>query len=81
MKEITLNPCEVIIQENLENIISNEYNKFKYYLDNNLNKKVITILYDEHLIVLNGNKLCAIKRALNQNVEIIHLETRNKLGI
>lgn len=75
MKEITVNPCEIIIQENLENVISNEYNKFKYYLGNNTDKKVVTTLYDGHLIALDGNKLCAIKRALKKDVEIIHLES------
>jgi len=76
MKEILLNPFEIIIQENLEHTIFNEYNKFEYYFKNVTTKKVITTLYNHHLIALDGNKLCSIKRALNEDIIIILLENQ-----
>jgi len=76
MKMLNINPNEVIIQENLEHTISNESNKFKYYLENQTEKKVIVYLYKKHFIVLDGNKLCTSYRILNKNITIIYLENK-----
>ena len=77
MKIININPCEIIIQENLSQTIENEFFKFEYYFQKTNNKEekyVIAYLYNNLLIAIDGNKLCTIHRVLKIQVPVIVLE-------
>ena len=75
MKELKINAQNILIQENLDNYRHFTNNRYKNYLNNNYDKKVITIEYNGHLIAIDGNKLCTIGRLLKKNIDIIILET------
>lgn len=82
MKIITSKPTEVLIIEmGLEHTITNEFNKLKYYFENESSKKIVTTLYNGHYIALDGNKLCTVNRILNKQTEVIVLENKNDFDI
>ncbi len=78
MKIIDIYPNEIIIQENLSHTIENNFSRFEYYLKLNEEVKyVITYLYQNYLIAIDGNKLCTIYRVLNTKISVIVLESEN----
>jgi len=78
MQILKLLPQRILIQEQLDNYSTYTNTRYTDYLLNDISKKsVIVSQYKNHLIALDGNKLCAIARLLNQEVNVILLENKN----
>ena len=78
MRILKLMPQRILIQEQLDNYSTYKNIRYSDYLSNGISKKsVIVTQYKDHLIALDGNKLCTIARLLNQEVNVILLENEN----